>query len=97
MKFTLPNCQLHIAKSSTPNGQCYIANFPSRLHFVGCPNALQTAQVLKKKLAAQCLKFIPCSPKIFFLFGSFLFGVWEVTAISNLPSYLVYQHNYLLA
>jgi hypothetical protein len=63
MKFTLPNCQVHIAKSSTPHGQCYNVNFPSQLHFLGCPNALQTAQVLKKKLAAQCLKFIPWSPK----------------------------------
>ncbi len=68
------NHQLHIAKSSTPHGQCYIANFPSQLHLVGCPNALQTAQVLKKKLAVQCLKFIPWSPKKFLFF--WFFSLW---------------------
>jgi hypothetical protein len=41
----LLSCQLHIAKSSTPLGQSYIAHFPSSPHFCFADlNALQTAQ-----------------------------------------------------
>jgi hypothetical protein len=56
----LPNHQLHIGKLSTPHCECYIANLPSWLHFLGCPNVLQIVPTLHPPPPPKCFLLV-CS------------------------------------
>jgi hypothetical protein len=67
MKFTLPNHQLHMANLTLLTFQVNFILWAAQMLF-------KLPQVLKKKLAAQCLKFIPWSPKKFLSF--LFFSLW---------------------
>jgi hypothetical protein len=91
----LPNCQLHIAKSTTPYLQCYIANFP--IDFI-----LQASQMFFKLLsllATQCANLLFKCVFVLFSWGGVVWGAarWEGATISNLSFCVMYQPNYLLA
>jgi hypothetical protein len=90
----LPNCQFHIAKSSTPYLQCYIANFPIDFIF----RAGQMLFKLLSLLATQCSNLLFKCVFVLFSLGRGRGGVrQEGATISNLSFYVIYQLNYLLA
>jgi len=87
MKWTLPNCPVHIARHPFPSRQtphCYLVKLPSPLHLVDCPNE---ASKLPKKIfwfwAVQGLIFL-----FFYFFKFFLVCQKFCLKKSNCPWFL---------